>query len=72
MPSGQPVSEAIQWIIVRLSTMMSTEDIGACTDLSDRKVRAIITHFKKTGGVDVAKRERASLHHSLKDEDIQV
>jgi hypothetical protein len=72
MPVGQPVSEAVQWIVVRLGTMMSNEDISACTDLSDRKIRGIIAHFKKTGSVDVPKRERASLHRSLKDEDIQV
>lgn len=72
MPQGQAVSEAIQWIIVRLSTAMPPDEIAEFTDLSDRKVRDILDRFVKTGAVKVQKRERPSLHRSLQDEDIQV
>ena len=72
MPRGQAVSESIQWIVVRLSATMSTDEIPGYTDLSDRKVRDILAHFKKTGDVSVLKCKRPTLHKSIRDEDIQV
>ena len=72
MTQGQPVSESIQWIIIRLSAMMPTHEISGYTDISEHKIRGILTNFKKTGGIVVSKRERATLHNSLQDEDIQV
>jgi hypothetical protein len=72
MPQGQAVSESVQWIVVRLGATMSVDEISGYVDLGDRKVRDILAHFKKTGGVNVPKRERPTLHKSLQDEDIQV
>ena len=72
MPRGQPVSEPIQWIIIRLSAAMPRHEISGYTDISERKIRGILAHFKKTGDVNISKRERPTLHHSLQEEDIQV
>jgi len=72
MPRGQAVSEAVQWIIVRLNTAISSEEIAMYTDLNERKVRDILAYFKKTGEVNVPKRERPTLHRSLQDDNIQV
>ena len=72
MPRGQPVSEPIQWTIIRLSTAMPSHEISGFTNISDRKIRDILAHFKKTGGINISKRERPTLHNSLQDEDIQV
>ena len=72
MTQGQAVSESIQWIIIRLSAMMPPHEISGYTDISECKIRDILTNFKKTGGIVVSKRERATLHNSLQDEDIQV
>ena len=72
MPQGQAVSESIQWTIIRLSAMMPSHEISGYTDTSDRKIHDILAHFKKTGDVKVSKREKATLHKSLQDEDIQV
>ncbi len=72
MPHRKAISEDIQWIIVHLETAMSTEDIAMYTDLSTRKVRDTLAHFKKNGDVNVPKRQRPTLHRSLQDESIQV
>jgi hypothetical protein len=72
MTRGKAVSESIQWTIIRLSATMPPHEISGYTDTSDRKIRDILAHFKKTGGVKVSKREKATLHKSLQDEDIQV
>ena len=71
MVQGQAVPESIQWII-HLSAVMASYEISGFTDISDRKVRDIPSHFKKTGGVKASKREKATLHNALQDEDIQV
>ena len=49
MTRGQPVSEAIQWTIIRLSAVMPSHEISGYTDTSDRKIRDILSYFKKTG-----------------------
>ena len=72
MPHGKAVSEDIQWVIVRLGTAMSCQDIAMYTDLSERKVRDTLSHFKQNGDVNVPKRQRPNLHRSLQDESIQV
>ena len=72
MTQGQAVPESIQWIIIRLSATMPAHEISGYTDISDRKVRDILAHFKNTGSIIVSKREKATLHKSLQDEDIQV
>ena len=51
---------------------MSPEDIAAYTNLSERKVRGIISHFNWTGDVKVPTCERPRLQRSLRDEDIKV
>ena len=72
MTQGQAVPESIQWIIIRLSATMPAHEISGYTDISDRKVRDILAHFKNTGSIIVSKCEKATLHKSLQDEDIQV
>ena len=51
---------------------MPCAEISGYTDISDRKIRDIIAHFKRTGGIKGSKREQPDLHRSLQDEDIQV
>lgn len=72
MPQGKAVSADLQWTIVRLSTAMSDEDVGMYTDVSERKVREILAHFKKNGDIKLSKRERGRVHRRLCDADIQV
>lgn len=72
MPQGKAVTEAIQWIVIHLSAILSPVDIAAYTDISERKVRDILSYFDRNGDVKVPMRERARLQRSLRDEDIQV
>ena len=69
---GQPISEDIQWTIIRLSATMPSHEISGYTDISDRKIRDILSHFKKTGDIKSSKRGTPTLHKSLQEEDIQV
>ena len=69
---GQPVSEDIQWTIIRLSATMPSHEISGYTDISDHKIRDILSHFKKTGDIKSSKRGTPTLHKSLQEEDIQV
>ena len=57
MTQGQAVSEAIQWTIIHLSATMSSDEISGYTDISDCKIRDILAHFNKTGGIKGSKRE---------------
>jgi len=74
MPQGKPVSEDVQWIVVRLGTAMSADDIAMYADLSERKVKDILAHFKQTGEVKLegSKRSRPKLHRTLCDYEIEV
>jgi hypothetical protein len=45
MVQGSPVPKVVQWIVVRMGPLLSTQDIANYTDLSERKVRHILMHF---------------------------
>jgi hypothetical protein len=62
---GEPISEEIQWIIVRLSTAMSPEDVAMYTGVGQRKVNDVMSTFNKYGTVKV-------YTHQEPDDDIQV
>ena len=72
MPQGKPICEDVQWIIICLSAELSSEDISMYTNISECKVKAILAHHKRTGGVDIPKHLRPSLYRKLQDEDIRV
>ena len=52
---GSPVSETVQWIIMRMGPLLSTEEISNFTDVGERRVRQILKHFQNTGDVDTPK-----------------
>ena len=72
MPQGKPVSEEVQWIVVRMATGMSIGDIATYADLSERKVKDILAYFKRTGEVKGGKSFKPKLHRTLCDDDIEV
>ena len=72
MTNGKSTSEAVRWIVIRLSTAMTEEDIAMYTDICPRTVRKILSYFKKTGTVEGAKEPRPTLHKALCDYDIEV
>ena len=72
MAQGKAIPEAIHWIIIRLSTVMSAEEISMYTDVGVRKVNEIIMYFNQTGGVKLSRCMKCQLHQTLCDYDIEV
>ena len=72
MVRGQAIPEAVQWIVIRLSPIMTNGDIAMYTDLSIRSVERILAYFKQTGEVKNSKRAGPHLHRALCDYDVQV
>jgi hypothetical protein len=46
MAPGKVIPETIQWIVVRLSTRLSIEEICMYVDISKRSVEKIMAHFR--------------------------
>ena len=51
MPQGQSVPEALQWTIVWLRTVMTSQDITMSTNVSKLKVCEILAGFNATGSM---------------------
>jgi hypothetical protein len=56
MARGKPIPETTQWIIIRLSTTMSVDDIALYTSISPASIRRILKFFKETADVNVPNR----------------
>jgi hypothetical protein len=72
MARGKAIPEVVHWIVIRLSTTMSAEQISMYTDVGVRKVNEILTHFKQTGDIKISRRSEHRLHKTLCDYDIEV
>ena len=72
MARGKAIPEVVHWIIIRLSTILSAEEISMYTDVSTCKVSEIIAYFNQTGGVNLSHRSKCQLHKMLCDYDIEV
>lgn len=75
MVQGQKVSSEMQRAIVRLSRMLSNEQIAMCLDLSTRSVRRVLSHFHAYGTTSDTKEpptedERKGNRH-LRDVDVE-
>jgi DNA-binding transcriptional regulator LsrR (DeoR family) len=69
---GKRISEDVQWIIIRLSTIMSREDIAMYTGVSQRKIDKVLSTFNKEGTVKATTSQRPHVYASLCDDDVQV
>ena len=72
MVQGQPIPESIQWIIVRMGPLMSTEEISNLMQVSECRVQSILAHFRHTGDVQAPKHTKDKVKHALCDEDVEV
>jgi hypothetical protein len=72
MAQGKVIPEVVHWIIIRLATTMSAEEISMYTDVGMCKVNQILSHFKETGSVKLSRRSKRQLHRTLCDFDIEV
>jgi hypothetical protein len=65
------VSSDLAWAIVRMSALLSIQDIEAYTAISKRQIRRIIATWRRIG--DVAPRQRPfGRHQQLTAEDLAV
>jgi transposase len=72
MARGKAIPEAVQWIIIRLSTVMAADDVAMYTDVGVRSVNRVLRHFKQTGEIKGAMKLRGRLHQTLCNYDVQV
>lgn len=72
MARGKATPEVVHWIVIRLSTVMSAEEISMYTDVGVRKVNEILAYFKQTGGIKPSRRSENQLQRTLCDYDIEV
>ena len=62
MPQGKPISKEVQWIVIRLGTVLSPEYVAMYLNISKQKIRAILTHHKRTGEVDTPRQEWPNIY----------
>jgi transposase len=72
MGHGKVIPEDMHWIVIRLSSVMSVDEIAMYMDIGKRSVIRILSYFKATGSVKNAKQAIVQAHRSLCDYDIQV
>ncbi|KIK13389.1 hypothetical protein PISMIDRAFT_48594, partial [Pisolithus microcarpus 441] len=75
MRQGRKIPPEIQWGVIRLSRLLSYEQIGMCLELSTRSIRRIISHFQTYGMIphqqeDMDHNEHKS-HRHLRDVDVE-
>lgn len=69
---GKPICEEVHWIIIRLSTIMSSYDIAKYTGVGWWKIDQVLETFKQHGTVDIRKNLKPHTHRNLCDKDIEV
>jgi hypothetical protein len=73
MARGQPIPPVVQWIIIRLATIMKWDIVAAYTGVSLRSVEHILSHFNKTGTVNTPPEDKETIvKHHLTDYDTRV
>ena len=72
MVQGQPIPESVQWIIICMGPLMSTEEILHLTQVGEHRVWGILAHFRHTGDVQVPKHTKDKVKCALRDEDVEV
>jgi hypothetical protein len=74
MVRGRTLPPEVRWIVIRLSTVMSKEEVSIYTDIPLRSIERIIQYYRENGGVkEDDKRARIGERKThLRDVDIQV
>jgi hypothetical protein len=72
MGQGKAIPDCVKWIVVRLSTSMSVEDIAMYTDISQSSVQRILAIFRRTSDINIPKISVTQHHGMLDNEQIEV
>ena len=72
MPQGQKVIQEVAWIIIRLSSILSKDEIATYTGYSLATVKHILLYFEQHGTVRESKRGQEQRKGKLRDVDLEV
>jgi hypothetical protein len=72
MPRGYKISADVQWIIVRLSSLLRKEDISIYTGISLRSVINILQYFNMHGTIEDRVPEKKKGRKQLRDLDVEA
>jgi alkylated DNA nucleotide flippase Atl1 len=71
MARGSKIPAVVHWIVIRLSSVHTVEDIAMFTGISARSVERIL-HFNLHGTIDHKEEERKRRRQYLRDMDVEV
>jgi hypothetical protein len=66
------VSSDLAWAIVRMSALLSIQDIEAYTAISEQQIRRILACWRKIGDVRAPRQHPSGQHQQLTAEDLAV
>ncbi len=72
MPQGQKVIQEVAWIIIRLESILSKDEIATYTGYSLATIKRILLYFKQHGTVQESKRGQEQRKGRLRDVDLEV
>ena len=72
MPQGQKVIQEVAWIIIRLASILSKDEIATYTGYSLATIKQILLYFKQHGTVQESDRGQEQRKGRLRDMDLEV
>ena len=72
MPQGQKVIQEVAWIVIRLSSILSKDEIATYTGYSLATVKHILLYFEQHGTIQESKRGQEQRKGKLRDVDLEV
>ena len=72
MPQGQKVIQEVAWIIIRLASILSKDEIATYTGYSLATIKRILLYFEQHGTVQESNRGQEQRKGRLRDVDLEV
>jgi CRP-like cAMP-binding protein len=72
MARGARIPAEVQWIVIRLSSLLKKDDIAIYTGISVRSVGRILMHFQAHGTIQVCESLQQVKRRHLRELNIEV
>ena len=72
MARGTKIPAEVQWIVIRLSSLLKKDDIAIYTGISVRSVERILMHFHAHGTIQVRESLQQVKRRHLRELDVEV
>lgn len=72
MPQGQKVVQEVAWIIIRLASILSKDEIATYTGYSLATIKRILLYFEQHSTVQESNRGQEQRKGRLRDVDLEV